>query len=64
MFAKRTTDSPIPSLYFVLISGLKQQFIRWEPTEIEKEILLQNPKRRKVETTSTIGTFLQNLLYF
>ncbi|CAC5394424.1 USP22_27_51 [Mytilus coruscus] len=35
--------------------GLKQQFIRWEPTEIEKEILLQNPKRRKVETTSTIG---------
>lgn len=36
--------------------GLKSyNFIAWEPTEVEVEILRQNPKRRKVENKSTIG---------
>ncbi|KAK3091748.1 hypothetical protein FSP39_022316 [Pinctada imbricata] len=30
-------------------------FSTWEPTEMEAEILRQNPKRRKMESRSTIG---------
>lgn len=49
-------------IYFLSIvilfhqTGLKSyNFIAWEPTEVEVEILRQNPKRRKVENKSTIG---------
>ena len=41
-----------------LFTGLKQLCVQWEPTESEKEILIQNPKRRRVETTSTIGSYI------
>lgn len=41
-----------------LFTGLKQLYVQWEPTESEKEILIQNPKRRRVETTSTIGSYI------
>lgn len=43
--------------FFFLLAGLRQ-FVQWEPSDTEKDILLQNPKRRKVETTSTIGKIL------
>ncbi|XP_060063391.1 ubiquitin carboxyl-terminal hydrolase 22-like [Ylistrum balloti] len=35
--------------------GLKTNFSSWEPSEVEIEILRQNPKRRKVEMKSSIG---------
>lgn len=36
------------------LTGLRQ-FVQWEPSDTEKDIMLQNPKRRKVEVSSTIG---------
>ena len=31
-------------------------YVAWEPTRDEIELLKQNPKRKKVESGSTIGT--------
>lgn len=43
-------------IVFSIKAGLKSySFIAWEPTDVEVEILRQNPKRRKVENKSTIG---------
>ncbi|KAJ8319108.1 hypothetical protein KUTeg_004199 [Tegillarca granosa] len=35
--------------------GLKTKFFPWEPNELETELLRQNPKRRKVESRSSVG---------
>ena len=36
-------------------------YVAWEPTRDEIELLKQNPKRKKVESGSTIGTYICNL---
>ena len=33
-------------------------YVAWEPTRDEIELLKQNPKRKKVESGSTIGTYI------
>ena len=42
---------------YCLFIGIKSVFNPWEPSKIEVDLLKQNPKRRKVTGTTTIGLF-------
>lgn len=39
-----------------VLTGIRHYVSPWEPSEIELELLLQHPKRRKVDGNSTIGS--------
>ena len=42
----------------ILILGIRDRFVPWEPSSTEVELLNKNPKRRKVTGNSTIGEFI------
>ena len=42
---------------FLTVSRQPVAYVAWEPTRAEIDLLKENPKRRKVEPGSTIGTF-------
>ncbi len=44
------------------VSRQPVMYVAWEPTKDEIDLLKQNPKRRKVEPGSTIGTIIMLIL--
>ena len=44
-----------------LSPGGVRRYSPWEPTETELELLIQNPRRRRVTGNSTIGTEVQEI---
>ncbi|RMC17613.1 hypothetical protein DUI87_05277 [Hirundo rustica rustica] len=50
----------VVSHYQCTMTGIGEKYSTWEPTKRELELLRHNPKRRKITTNCTIGTFPVN----
>ena len=48
-------DGNVPHVHVCVCVGVLNLFTAWEPTKIEIQLLHENPKRRKVNGSSTIG---------